>query len=344
MCCDLLHGGQHGNRCSLGNEVARGQYFDSGALTSKTLGRFGIPVSEDLPEVFFKIVEASEILLRRSDDEEAKPLASQSKEEAGDIPVCIDACPVGSLRSHVAKLEKAAKAPIINVIHRNAPASSDVDLLTATRVLRALARIPTDSPVGLVLHTGGGNALEGLQIARALKAHRGKKTVYVPFYAYSAGTLIALAADEIVLGRAATLGPIDAQLGIPFPPTNTPEQFSAAAYASVLKWKRPKDISDKVLQTALTMRDTAIRQDYEIAKELLSGSYSRRSIWKISDLLCSGKVRHGYPVMYREAKAAGLNVREGMPEAASDIVLELLQSNSAFCSVFLCSTDDATIT
>jgi Serine dehydrogenase proteinase len=51
-----------------------------------------------------------------------------------------------------------------------------------------------------------------LQIARGLSNHKAKVTVFVPHYAMSGGTLIALAADEIVMSRHAVLGPIDPQL------------------------------------------------------------------------------------------------------------------------------------
>jgi len=52
-----------------------------------------------------------------------------------------------------------------------------------------------------------------LQIARAIRGHKGKVTVFVPHYAMSGGTLIALAADEIVMSRHAVLGPIDLRSG-----------------------------------------------------------------------------------------------------------------------------------
>ena len=55
-----------------------------------------------------------------------------------------------------------------------------------------------------------------MQIARAVEAHPAKVTVYVPVYAMSGGTLIALAANEIVLGEFSVLGPIDPQIaGLP---------------------------------------------------------------------------------------------------------------------------------
>src|SRR5262249_28798364 len=53
-------------------------------------------------------------------------------------------------------------------------------------------------PIDLVLHTPGGLVLAAMQIARAVEAHKAKVTVYVPVYAMSGGTLIALAANEIV--------------------------------------------------------------------------------------------------------------------------------------------------
>jgi ClpP class serine protease len=51
--------------------------------------------------------------------------------------------------------------------------------------------------------------LAAMQIARAVEAHKAKVTVYVPM---SGGTLIALAADEIVLGEFSVLSPIDPQI------------------------------------------------------------------------------------------------------------------------------------
>ena len=71
-------------------------------------------------------------------------------------------------------------------------------------------------PIDFVIHTPGGLVLAAMQIARAVEAHKAKVTVYVPVYAMSGGTLIALAADEIVLGEFSVLGPIDPQIaGLP---------------------------------------------------------------------------------------------------------------------------------
>ena len=51
------------------------------------------------------------------------------------------------------------------------------------------------------------------QIARALHRHPAKVTVIVPHYAMSGGTMLALAADEILMDENAVLGPVDPQIG-----------------------------------------------------------------------------------------------------------------------------------
>jgi len=65
----------------------------------------------------------------------------------------------------------------------------------------------------MVLHTPGGLVLASEQIALALEKHPSKVTVFIPHYAMSGGTMIALAADEIVLDENAVMGPVDPQLG-----------------------------------------------------------------------------------------------------------------------------------
>ena len=85
--------------------------------------------------------------------------------------------------------------------------SRHIDLEDAQTIIAAIKETPPDVPIDLVLHTPGGLVLAAMQIARAVEAHPAKVTVYVPVYAMSGGTLIALAADEIVLGEFSVLGP-----------------------------------------------------------------------------------------------------------------------------------------
>jgi len=93
------------------------------------------------------------------------------------------------------------------------PITRYIDIEDSERVLRAIRMTPPDMPIDLVLHTPGGLVLAAEQISCALKRHKGKVTVFVPHYAMSGGTLVALSASEIVMDPDAVLGPVDPQLG-----------------------------------------------------------------------------------------------------------------------------------
>jgi membrane-bound ClpP family serine protease len=93
------------------------------------------------------------------------------------------------------------------------PLSRYITIEDSEQILRAIRLTPPDVPIDLILHTPGGLVLATEQIARALIRHPAKVTVFVPHYAMSGGTMLALAADEIVMDANAVLGPVNPQLG-----------------------------------------------------------------------------------------------------------------------------------
>ena len=100
-------------------------------------------------------------------------------------------------------IEQSHKSRVITMIHRQERRSlfgmnvaRHIDLEDAQTIIAAIKETPRDQPIDLILHTPGGLVLAAMQIARAVEAHPAKVTVYVPVYAMSGGTLIALAADR----------------------------------------------------------------------------------------------------------------------------------------------------
>ena len=131
-------------------------------------------------------------------------------------------------------IERLHGSRVITMIHRQEKrsifgfaVSRHIDLEGAQTIIAAIKETPNDMPIDLVIHTPGGLVLAAMQIARAVEAHKAKVTVYVPVYAMSGGTLIALAANEIVLGEFSVLGPIDPQIA----------GFPAASWFSLI-WGR----------------------------------------------------------------------------------------------------------
>jgi ClpP class serine protease len=123
-------------------------------------------------------------------------------------------------RDLLRRLEQQRDSRVITLIHRQEtvsllglPFGRYIDIDDSEQLLRAIRMTPPEMPIDLLLHTPGGLVLASDQIAHALKRHDGKVTVIVPHYAMSGGTLVALAADEILMDPDAVLGPVDPQLG-----------------------------------------------------------------------------------------------------------------------------------
>ncbi|HDD35435.1 MAG TPA: hypothetical protein ENF30_01405 [Candidatus Desulfofervidus auxilii] len=207
------------------------------------------------------------------------------------------------------KLEKKRGSRVIAMIHRQEvmsllgfPIVKYIDIQDSEEILRAIRMTDKNIPIDLILHTPGGLVLAAEQIACALKSHKAKVTVFVPHYAMSGGTLIALAADEIVMDPYAVLGPVDPQLG----------KYPAASVIKVLEQKKPSDIDDETLILA-DISKKAIKQVKKCIKEILSGKMSEEKAEEIADLLSRGEWTHDYPITYKEAKEMGLPVSIDMP-------------------------------
>jgi ClpP class serine protease len=213
-------------------------------------------------------------------------------------------------------IEKANGSRVITMIHRQEKRSlfgfsvaRHIDLEDAQTIIAAIKETPSDRPIDLVLHTPGGLVLAAMQIARAVEAHPAKVTVYVPVYAMSGGTLIALAADEIVLGEFSVLGPIDPQIaGLPA--------------ASIVRARDKKPV-EHVFDLTLVLADIsekALAQVKRGAVELLTPRMDQSTAEKVASQLASGHWTHDYALTASEARDIGLPVKVGMPLEVLDLM------------------------
>lgn len=194
------------------------------------------------------------------------------------------------------------------------PLSRFISIEDSEQVLRAIRLTPPDVPIDLILHTPGGLVLATEQIAKALVRHRAKVTVFVPHYAMSGGTMLAMAADEIVMDENAVLGPVDPQLG------NMP----AASVLRVIREKPISEIDDQTLINA-DIAEKAIRQVQRFVRSILEDNFPQQKIQaenvdKIIEALTTGQVTHDYPLSVEEARALGLPITVGLPTAIYDLM------------------------
>ena len=121
----------------------------------------------------------------------------------------------GEFASAVQELEASLKMPVwllVQAQHEH----SELNYISekAKNVLFAAREygLERNKKIALVIDSPGGDAQAAYQIAALLRRHCGGFTAVIPRYAKSAATLIALGADEIMLGEFGELGPLDVQV------------------------------------------------------------------------------------------------------------------------------------
>lgn len=72
-----------------------------------------------------------------------------------------------------------------------------------------------NNKIDLIIDSGGGKLDASVKIVNICNQYSNKINVFVPFYAKSAATVVALSADNLYLGRAGELGPVDPMVAHP---------------------------------------------------------------------------------------------------------------------------------
>ena len=216
----------------------------------------------------------------------------------------------------IAKIERKRGSRVILLVHREEtmsllgfPIVRYIDINDSEQVLRAIHMTDPDVPIDIILHTPGGLVLAALQIARAIHLHKAKVTAFVPHYAMSGGTLIALAADEIAMCESAVLGPVDPQLG----------QNPAASLLRVIREKPIAEVDDETLIMA-DQAEKAIFQIREAVKALLVPKLGQERGAELARVLTEGTWTHDYPITFDVATQLKLPVHSDVP----DEVIELM--------------------
>jgi ClpP class serine protease len=214
-------------------------------------------------------------------------------------------------------IERTRRSRVIALIHREEtvnflgiPVVRYIDIQDSEDLLRAIRLTPPELPIDMIMHTPGGLVLAAEQIARALRDHPGRVTVFVPHYAMSGGTLIALAADEIVMDEHAVLGPVDPQLG----------QYPAVSIIAAVERKPVERVADETLILADIARK-ALAQVRAVVAELASRRLPADRAQALAATLAGGTWTHDYPITVAEARTLGFDVSTEVPRA----IYELMQ-------------------
>lgn len=193
-----------------------------------------------------------------------------------------------------------------------------------------LDKIWPSKKISLILHTNGGNTSAAWRIVNLLRTFCDDLEVIVPSRAFSAGTLISLGANRIIMTKQASLGPIDPSLSGPLSP-QVPGQPNARVPVSVevvqgyldlamnemaiedqsARAGLLKDLADKVHPLVLGQIFRSRTQIRSLAETLLHyQDVDKDKKIGIVNFLCGDSGSHDRAINQREAKAMGLVVEK----------------------------------
>jgi len=223
---------------------------------------------------------------------------------------------VSGRRKLMERIAEKRGSNVITMIHRQEsigflgiPFYRFIDIDDSEKVLRAIRSTPKDKPIDLIIHTPGGLVLAATQIAKALHDHPARTTVIVPHYAMSGGTLIALAADEIIMDPHAVLGPVDPQL----------MNYPAPSILRAVEKKNLNDVDDQTLIMA-DIAEKAINQVRDFVFSLLRDKLGEEKAKRVAQTLTEGRWTHDYPLTYETIREFGLNVSTDVPPEVYELM------------------------
>lgn len=196
-------------------------------------------------------------------------------------------------------------------------------------IVNHLDKIGVVECICFIVYSRGGDTLAAWSIINLLRQYCDKLTVLIPSRAHSAATLISLGANEIVMTKQATLGPIDPSVNgplnpqIPGEPPQSKAPVSVEAINGYLELAHEQNVNDSsemvqmLLELSRQVHPLVLGEVYRtrsqikmLAKKLITSQVTdEEHIEKVLQFLCSESGSHDYTINRREAKEElGLNV------------------------------------
>ncbi len=185
--------------------------------------------------------------------------------------------------------------------------------------------------LALFLYTRGGSTLAAWSVVNLLRQFCRRLEVVVPAKAHSAGTLMCLGADSIMMTKQATLGPIDPSVNgplnpaIPGAPPQVRAPVSVEAINGFLEFAKKEaglkghDLAEVLMKLAAEVHPLVLGDVYRsrsqirmLARRLLTRQLAKpRQVERILDFLCSESGSHDYTIYRKEARdELGLQVEK----------------------------------
>lgn len=224
------------------------------------------------------------------------------------------------------------------------PPVQSIDEDALFEVYSDLRKIGEQDNLNVLLYSYGGDARTAFHIGRLLQAYSNKKLQIYPLReAKSTATLIASAADNMVMSELSELGPMDPQIKLP----SIERRFSPLAIKHSLELLHGeisnghdlivKTLAEKLpdpLSLGEALKSLETGKDY-LRKLLVSRMFAGDSekAAAVAEQLVLGYPDHGYCIDFKEAQDIGLVVKE-VPDNQRDALYDLMYGYKKIWDVF----------
>ncbi|MEA2097780.1 MAG: hypothetical protein U9P70_01755 [Patescibacteria group bacterium] len=236
-------------------------------------------------------------------------------------------------KSLIQKIEKARNSKVITYVTGDRqPFITKVADDIVPIFAKHLEEIGKQDRISLFLYTRGGDMITPIRLIKLMRSYADEIEMIIPYRAHSAGTLISIGADKIVMGRLGELSPVDPSTGHPFNPENPANQkqkmeisvedlnsyFLLAKEKAGVKDEQMinvfEDLTAKIHPLSLGNAYRATRMAKQITEKLLLMHFDKNNdkekIENIVKEVTGDICIHGYPITRDEADSLGLDVVE----------------------------------
>ena len=248
------------------------------------------------------------------------------------------------------ELEEERGKPLITYvtsIRNGCSAKMEQDALP--EIIRQINSIDSkNKEIDLLILSNGGDPIVSWRIISLLREKFEKISVLIPYTAYSAATLLALGADEIIMHPYGNLGPTDPQINI-----KTPQGNKTLGYEDIIKYvefikdigitdqelvqKSFEKLTAEIPPTVIGFAKRSSQLGLTMGEKLLSTHMEDNNKSKIiSETLNTKFYHHGYPLGKTEAKKIGLPIAENTKKVEDimwkicEDIMEELEFNKVF--------------
>jgi len=197
-----------------------------------------------------------------------------------------------------------------------------VDIDDEQTFIEVYNKFDSNDDLDIIIHSKGGFVSSSDAINNILLLHEGIINIYIPFFAYSAASMIVLVADNIYMNKYSLLSTVDPQVpNVEKSDSDKDEDDNYIPAKSIIDLKEDIEIDKDNYNLLIKYYESNLLyiDGKRNLKRILSKKYKRRDLKKIIEEFASGKYPHFKQFNIDELREMGISVNTKINKNIKDI-------------------------